>query len=55
MKATLKKEITSEMKAIACEYTVSEWKHQNVDKMTPNEAFNRGYYRALQNLLKSIN
>ncbi len=49
----LKKEIRSEMKAIAREYKVSNWSYERVERMEPDEAFNRGYYRALQNILKS--
>ena len=54
MKSNIKKEIASEMKAITREYSVCSWKDQKVEEMEPEEAFNRGYYRALQNVLSAI-
>ena len=50
----LKKEIRDEMKDIANEHKISNWDYQKVERMSPDEAFNRGYYRALQGILRAI-
>lgn len=36
------------MAEIKKEHNVAEWEMVDVDDMDSNEAFNRGYYRALQ-------
>ncbi len=50
----LKNEIRDEMKDIANEHKVGNWDYQKVERMLPDEAFNRGYYRALQSILRAI-
>lgn len=50
----LKREIRGEMKDIASDYRVGSWDYQRVERMSPDEAFNRGYYRALHGILKAL-
>lgn len=48
------KNIEKEIKTIEKEYDTTDWDFTDVDKMNPNEAYNRGYYRALQSFIKML-
>lgn len=46
-------QIDRELKAIEKEFDISSWDYQEVERMYPEEAFNRGFYRALEQV-KSV-
>ena len=48
------KKIKKEIKTIEKEYDTADWDFVDVDRMNSDEAFNRGYYRALQNFNKML-
>lgn len=50
----IKREIRSELQAIASEYKIGGWNYQKIERMSPDEAFNRGYYRALYGILQAL-
>lgn len=53
-KQDIKKEITRELKQIEREYDVANWDYTDVDRMLPDEAYNRGYYRAYSSILSML-
>lgn len=48
------KEIDRELASIEREYVVADWDSVKVENMQPEEAYNRGYYRALQSAKNSL-
>lgn len=50
----LEKVINKELKSIEKEYDIDSWLEIDVDDMNPSEAFNRGYYRALFQILLNL-
>ena len=47
----IKKQIKKELKQIEREYDSNDWDHKDIDKMSPDEAYNRGYFRAYRSVL----
>jgi len=51
---SIKKWALKNIKTIEKEYEPSDWDYLDVDRMESNEAYNRGCYRILEELLKQL-
>ena len=50
----IKKQIKRELKQIEREYDLNDWDHKDIDKMSPDEAYNRGYFLAYKSILNFL-
>lgn len=48
------KNINKEIKQISKNFDVKDWDEQKIEHMSSGEAYNRGYYRALQTTLHQL-